>query len=188
MRRTISLVALLLPAAAALAAQDKPDFSGRWVLEKPSQAGSDIPRALSVRQSLVRTNVRGEPMKPFFKDMAVEREFESGTYHETFPIGVVGGQAPGLREDGSRKVRGFVDPSSGKGMPSSSKAAATRGRVPTKVPGLNAVKFGRSIRMAGSIWQSRPAARLMVPRPSRRCIDHSDRRDQRFIRICPYEA
>lgn len=42
-------------------------------------------------------------MEPFFKDMAVEREFESGTYHETFPIGVVGGQAPGLREDGSRK-------------------------------------------------------------------------------------
>ena len=27
----------------------------------------------------MRTNVRGEPMKPFFKDIAIDREYESGT-------------------------------------------------------------------------------------------------------------
>jgi hypothetical protein len=84
------------------APQDKPDFSGRWILETPAPPVADMPRALTIHQSLVRTNVRGEPMKPFFKDITVDREFESGTRSETFWIGVEGGIAPGLREDGSR--------------------------------------------------------------------------------------
>ena len=96
---TRSLILVML-AGAALTAQDKPDFSGRWVLERSEQSAPDIPRALSVRQSLVRTNVRGEPMKPFFKDIAVDREFESGTRSETYFIGVVGGFVSGLSAHG----------------------------------------------------------------------------------------
>jgi hypothetical protein len=97
MTRTVTLVLL---AAAAITAQEHPDFSGRWVLVASQQSGPDIPRALSVRQSLVQTTVRGEPTKPFFKDIAVDREFESGTRSETYVIGVVGGVVPGFREDG----------------------------------------------------------------------------------------
>jgi hypothetical protein len=94
-----SLILVML-AAVGLAAQDKPDFSGRWVLAGSEPSGPDIPRALSVRQSLVRTNVRGEPMNPFFKDIAVDREFESGTRSETYQIGVVGGFVSGLSARG----------------------------------------------------------------------------------------
>jgi hypothetical protein len=91
---------LVLFAAAALAAQDEPDFSGRWVLVSASQPGPDVPRALTVRQTLVRTNVRGEPMKPFFRDIAIDREYESGTRSETHAIGVRGGAVPGFDKDG----------------------------------------------------------------------------------------
>jgi len=84
----------------SLHAQNGPDFSGRWILESRSQPASDIPKALLVRQSLVRTNVRGEPMRPFFRDITIEREFESGTRSETHEIGVVGGVVPGVGPDG----------------------------------------------------------------------------------------
>src|SRR5262249_42769533 len=61
-----------------------------WILESGS-SGADIPQTLSVSQSLVRTNVRGEPMKPFFAHITVTRAFTKGTRSETYQIGVVGG-------------------------------------------------------------------------------------------------
>jgi hypothetical protein len=91
---------LVLFAATVLAAQDQPDFSGRWVLVISSQPGPDVPRALTVRQILVRTNVRGEPMKPFFKDIAIDREYESGTRSETHLIGIIYGVVSGIARDG----------------------------------------------------------------------------------------
>jgi len=81
---------------AGLAAQDKPDFSGRWVLEDPLPAAVDTPRALIVRQSLVRTSARGTPMEPFYKDLIVEREFESEVRSGSHQIGVVGGVIGGV--------------------------------------------------------------------------------------------
>ena len=101
MSKALYFVVLTLVVGAPLAAQGQPDFSGRWMLESPAQAAPDIPLALSVRQSLVRTNVRGEAMKPFFKDINVDREFESGTRSETHHIGVTGGVVPGARRDGT---------------------------------------------------------------------------------------
>ena len=81
---------------------DQPDFSGRWVLEGPQPAAPEAPRALTVRQSLVRTNVRGEAMEPFYRDLTVQRHFEGTTRSETYRIGTSGGSVSGLREDGSR--------------------------------------------------------------------------------------
>ena len=78
-----------------------PDFSGRWVLESSSSSASDVPRALWVRQSLVSTNVRGEPMTPFFKDITIEREVDGLRRAETYAIGVVGGTVHGRNADGS---------------------------------------------------------------------------------------
>ena len=40
-------------------------------------------------------------MEPFFRDIAVDRQFESSTRSETDWIGVVGGVVPGFRADGS---------------------------------------------------------------------------------------
>jgi hypothetical protein len=87
-------------ATVGVAAQDKPDFSGRWVLASPRQSEADVPLALSVRQMLVRTTVRGEPMQPFFRDITIERQFETGARSENHLIGVQGGTVSGLRADG----------------------------------------------------------------------------------------
>jgi len=88
-------VVVLVSIAAQLAAQDKPDFSGSWVLESGAQSAGDIPQALSVSQSLVRTTVRGEPMKPFFKDITVTPALESGKSSQMYQIGVEGGTVAG---------------------------------------------------------------------------------------------
>ena len=56
--------------------------------------------ALLVRQSLVGTTVRGDPTEPFFRDITIERAFQSGTRSETHLIGVQGGTGPGLGPDG----------------------------------------------------------------------------------------
>jgi hypothetical protein len=98
MTRSVILVGL---AIVAVAAQDKPDFSGSWLLSSSEVPRSDIPRALLVRQPLVRTNVHGESMRPFYLNIAVDREFASGTRSQTYMIGVVGGVVPGLTRDGT---------------------------------------------------------------------------------------
>jgi hypothetical protein len=91
MRRTAMwFVVVIVSVGARIAAQDKPDFSGSWILESRSTE-ADIPQTLSVSQSLVRTNVRGEPMTPFFKDITVTRVLATGTRSDTYQIGVVGG-------------------------------------------------------------------------------------------------
>ena len=92
---------LIVFTTVGIAAQDKPDFSGRWVLATPQQSDTDTPLVLSVRQTVVRTTVRGDPMEPFFRDITIEREFETGTRSETHLIGVQGGTVSGVRADGS---------------------------------------------------------------------------------------
>lgn len=96
MRTPLSAIALSMLVGAFVQAQDGVDFTGRWIFESPSSASAETPRALSVRQSLVTTNVRGEPMRPFFKDITIEREVEGSTRAETHQIGVVGGVVGGL--------------------------------------------------------------------------------------------
>src|SRR3954447_22981494 len=94
-------IILIVLAAVGAAAQDKPDFSGHWILTPPEQSDTDAPLALTVRQSLVRTTVRGDPMEPFFRDITIERQFESDTHSENHVIGVQGGTVSGLGADGS---------------------------------------------------------------------------------------
>jgi hypothetical protein len=94
-RRTTTCFLIVMAALGVRpAAQDKPDFSGSWILGS-GPSGADIPQTLSVSQSLVRTNVRGESLKPFFKDITITRSTPSGTRSETYQIGVVGGTVSG---------------------------------------------------------------------------------------------
>jgi hypothetical protein len=76
-------------------AQAKPDFSGSWVLENPTQAGTDIPLALIVRQPLQRTTALGDPMVPAFLTVTVERHFQSDVRTDTYHIGTEGGTVAG---------------------------------------------------------------------------------------------
>ncbi len=96
MRTLLWVIALSMPVGEGLTTQGGVDFSGRWILVAPSAATSDAPPVLSVRQSLVTTNVRGEPMPPFFKEITVEREVPGGTRAETYQIGVAGGSVRGI--------------------------------------------------------------------------------------------
>jgi hypothetical protein len=93
-------VALIMLATVTLGAQERPDFSGRWVLTgRPS--GKDIPSALTVRQSRERSAsgsaLTGSPVE----GITIDRQFESGTTSETHTIGLVGGVVPGRRAGGT---------------------------------------------------------------------------------------
>ncbi|PYR59954.1 MAG: hypothetical protein DMF91_13455 [Acidobacteria bacterium] len=90
----LSILSMLV--AATVVAQDKPDFSGRWIRETSAGAGPDDARALTVRQPVVRTNVYGTPMPPFFKELSVDRQFGTDIVTETYQIGIEGGMVSGL--------------------------------------------------------------------------------------------
>jgi len=104
-RTAFCFAVVLMPIATQPAAQDKPDFSGSWVLESAAQSALDAPQGLSVSQSLVGTNVRGEAMKPFFKEITVTRALEGGPRSETYQIGVVGGTVSGLADGAGNGTR-----------------------------------------------------------------------------------
>ena len=89
----LSLLSIAL--SVTIAAQDKPDFSGRWVLAGSAHSDSDVAQSLTVRQPIARTNVFGAPMEPYFKELTVERQFANHVSTETYPIGVIGGTVGG---------------------------------------------------------------------------------------------
>ena len=93
--RWVSILWILV--AATVAAQDKPDFSGHWILETAAAADPAVARSLTVRQPVVRTNVYGAPMPPFFKELSVERQFVTGVRTETYQIGIEGGMVGAVR-------------------------------------------------------------------------------------------
>ncbi len=84
------------------AAPDKPDFTGRWILDPASPAGPEVARTLTVRQVLRRTNFRGDPIEPIFSDITIDRELEGGIVSESHPIGIVGGTVSGIGPEGGR--------------------------------------------------------------------------------------
>jgi len=104
--RQFRLCAILLMAIpTAVAAQDKPDFSGRWVLVSSSTPDPSAAQTLSVRQTVTRTNVRGGPMQPFFSTLIVERQFADRAATATYQIGVQGGMVGGIVGGGGAESR-----------------------------------------------------------------------------------
>ena len=93
-RTPIAALALSLIFCTLAQAQRGVDFSGRWMLESPPSA--DTPTAIAVAQRVVTTNVRGEPMQPFYRDMTIEREIGGRTLVEVRAIGIMGGVVGGL--------------------------------------------------------------------------------------------
>ena len=61
--RTCACVVLVMFVTIPLAAQDKPDFSGSWILESAQQPGGDIPNALTVSQSMNGSFELFEPLR-----------------------------------------------------------------------------------------------------------------------------
>ena len=81
LQQTWSILLIMLATLGA-AAQDKPDFSGRWVLYTPQQSDGEIPLVLSVHQSLVTTTVRGGNALVFDSGSYTGQRPETGTWTE----------------------------------------------------------------------------------------------------------
>lgn len=94
---------------ARVAAQEHPDFSGRWRLQQTS-ADVEMPVAMDVRQTLQTTNVRGEPMAPFYSDIAITRIRPEGAAETSYRIGVRGGFISGVAgPPGTRPPESRID-------------------------------------------------------------------------------
>jgi hypothetical protein len=100
MRTPLWLSVLFGLIAAGAAAQDRPDFSGHWVLADPSDFASTIARELTVHQSIVHQSVRGDAIEPFFKTLTVERRLPSGLRSESYEMGTEGGTVGGVDPSG----------------------------------------------------------------------------------------
>jgi len=88
-----------LAIAVSAAAQDHPDFSGRWVLVSSAVADASAARSLNIRQPVEVTNALGAPMAPYSLELIVEREFVDRVTTETHKIGVEGGIVGGVAEE-----------------------------------------------------------------------------------------
>lgn len=72
------------------------DFSGRWTLVVALPMDADVPTTLTVRQSIRRTNVRGEPTPPRYDTIEIERDFGGWTTTDMPIIGIHGGVVGGV--------------------------------------------------------------------------------------------
>ena len=87
---TSTALVALTTLVVALRSQSQPDFSGAWTLDSVSTV--DAPQTMAVKQVLARTNTRGEPIAPFYRQIVIARENRI----ETYDIGVIGGSVSGV--------------------------------------------------------------------------------------------
>jgi hypothetical protein len=90
MRMGLWLCVPLFLVAGTIAAEGKPDFSGRWVLVNAAESASAAARGLVVRESFEA------PVTV----MTVERRLENGVRSDTYRIGLSGGLVGGTAADG----------------------------------------------------------------------------------------
>ena len=151
-------IALLMLGAVGVAAQISQTFevSGFW---PPRSNRTQIFRwRYQSGKTSCETTVRGEPMEPFFRDITVGRQFETGTGSENHRIGVQGGTVAGRHADGSSNGRLTYHAVTWAGDALTFQSSRNE---PDSGPtsGLNAVRPGRSILMVASALLSRLAAR-----------------------------
>lgn len=81
--------------AGAVSAQQKPDFTGEWVLVTSSNGATDAAPALSVRHWFEHaTSPRGVPVD--IPHLAIERRFGTDVKSEHYQIGLSGGVVGGV--------------------------------------------------------------------------------------------
>jgi hypothetical protein len=87
---------LALLSIAPAAAQDKPVFTGQWVLVRLEGPAGEVAQALTVHESIVHASARDTRNARSLKRLRVERQFESGARSESYDIGLIGGSVAGL--------------------------------------------------------------------------------------------
>jgi hypothetical protein len=93
MRMTVLLCVMLASLiTGAVAAQDRPNFSGQWILVNPQDSASNTPQEITIKQEA--------PL------LSVERRFEGLVRSETYRIGIEGGVVGGVgRNDHTSRTR-----------------------------------------------------------------------------------
>lgn len=75
----------------------QPDFSGRWVLVAPEPVPADVPSVLVIQQHVKRTDMRGNPMQPFWDLLMVEGDDSKSRIRSSiYDFGVTGSMAGGV--------------------------------------------------------------------------------------------
>jgi hypothetical protein len=106
--RSLSLV-LALAVVAPAAAQEKPDFTGTWVLASPNGAAANVPTTIVVAESFRRESVSGVLLPSPIISMHVERRAaNSEVTSDDFAIGIIGGVVGGRSADAPRVRRNFA--------------------------------------------------------------------------------
>jgi hypothetical protein len=91
MRIHLASCILVLLVAHVTWAQDKPDFSGNWILVSPTDPPDGAARTLIVRETFTRESVKGTPIDPPLIRLAVERRLNTSVRSDLYTIGTVGG-------------------------------------------------------------------------------------------------
>ena len=99
MRSALSTCFLVFLTVAATTSQERPDFSGRWILVNPDGSPSNVPRTLSVEASFRRQSVNGTPINPPLVTLRVEPRFGNAIKWATYLIGTSGGVVGGLSNE-----------------------------------------------------------------------------------------
>jgi hypothetical protein len=87
-------LSVVIVLTASVAAQNRPDFSGNWILVSPQN--SNGAQTMTVRETFARTSVSGAPIEPPLITLAVERRSASGVRSDRYTIGVVSGTTSGV--------------------------------------------------------------------------------------------
>lgn len=86
------IAAAVLAFTPALQAPAEPDFSGDWKLVSSAPSGATAPLSMTVEQPITRADVYGKPMKPFYRELLVTRDFGNGPRTERHGLGGIGGR------------------------------------------------------------------------------------------------
>ena len=98
---------LILLVGQAVSAQDKPDFSGDWILVNRSDAPSSAAQSISVHESFKRESVRGTPVDPPLVTLLVERRINGTVHSELYTVGTISGTVGGTVFGGQREQTRF---------------------------------------------------------------------------------
>jgi hypothetical protein len=110
MRVATSLgLVLALAVVAPAAAQEKPDFTGTWVVANPNGAATNVPTTIVVTESFRRESVSGVLLPSPIISMHVERRAGNGEVtSDNFTIGIIGGVVGGRSADAAPVRRNFA--------------------------------------------------------------------------------
>src|SRR4051812_34982411 len=91
LRMPLAVCVLVLLVQGPTWAQDKPDFSGTWLLVNQTLTPASTAQKLIVHQTFTRQSVRGIPIDPPLITIATERQSADGVHSERYTIGEIGG-------------------------------------------------------------------------------------------------